>query len=257
MHALLAIVTLCVTTASSYPHYSNPEFFSRLQHRQIIGGSSGSDGSNDPPLIGDLKHAIISQSAKDIVSIFLSDPPPSAQPQNLDIGTKPVSDVSQCDPTDSCCPWFFVSEYLTSQFVGSDGLCNDLARAAIRLGFHDAGTWSQSLAASGQDFGGADGSFVLFGEDSRPENSGLGEVTQFTIDTWDMFPVGMADLIQYMAVHAVVTCPLGPRVRAYVGRIVTIALFDECANKDSNTRRMLLNNLLEICSPTFMPMQTA
>jgi hypothetical protein len=32
------------------------------------------------------------------------------------------------------------------------------------------------------------------------------------------YNVTMADLIQYMANHAVVSCPLGPRVRTYVGR---------------------------------------
>ena len=97
-----------------------------------------------------------------------------------------------------------------------------MARAAIRLGFHDAGTWSQALANAGQDFGGADGSFVLFDEITRPENKGLENVTAFVKEYHEKFPaVRMADLIQYMAVHAVVTCPLGPRVRAFVGRKVS------------------------------------
>jgi catalase (peroxidase I) len=97
-----------------------------------------------------------------------------------------------------------------------------MARAAIRLGFHDAGTWSGTLAAQGQDFGGADGSFVLYGEISRPENAGLEDINQFATDLWGNWNVNMGDLIQFMANHATVTCPLGPRTRTYIGRPVRI-----------------------------------
>jgi hypothetical protein len=39
------------------------------------------------------------------------------------------------------CPaiWTTISSDLTSSFLGSDGQCTDLARAAIRFAFHDAG----------------------------------------------------------------------------------------------------------------------
>ena len=39
------------------------------------------------------------------------------------------------------CPaiWTSISSDLTSSFLGSDGQCTDLARAAIRFAFHDAG----------------------------------------------------------------------------------------------------------------------
>jgi hypothetical protein len=33
-----------------------------------------------------------------------------------------------------------------------------------------------------------------------------------------VFGVGVADIIQFAAVHAVLTCPLGPRTRVFVGR---------------------------------------
>ncbi|KAF2471062.1 heme peroxidase, partial [Lindgomyces ingoldianus] len=120
---------------------------------------------------------------------------------------------------DACCQWFFIADELTAKFEETDGQCSDLARAAIRLGFHDAGTWSQSLANKGQDFGGADGSLALFFEEGRAENGGLQEITDYARELYARYDVGMGDLIQYMAVHATVTCPLGPRVRAYVGRI--------------------------------------
>ncbi|KAF2716564.1 class II peroxidase [Polychaeton citri CBS 116435] len=119
---------------------------------------------------------------------------------------------------DTCCIWWYVSLAMTAAFNGPTLRCNDVARAAIRLGFHDAGTWSSSLAAAGKDFGGADGSLILAGEISRPENKGLEQIVA-QMKIWQKtFGVGMADLIQFGANHAVVTCPLGPRIRTFVGR---------------------------------------
>lgn len=104
-------------------------------------------------------------------------------------------------------------------FSGSQKRCNDAARAAIRLGFHDAGTWSKALAANGQDFGGADGSILKnFGEAARAENNGLQEIIGKLQDVQRQFNVGFADLVQYAAIHAVIMCPLGPRLRTFVGR---------------------------------------
>ncbi|KAF2030486.1 heme peroxidase, partial [Setomelanomma holmii] len=120
--------------------------------------------------------------------------------------------------SDPCCRWYYISEELTGAFVDADGTCNALARASIRMGFHDAGTWSSKLIAAGQDYGGADGSLVLFDEIKRPENFGLESAVGFAQQLYNKYNVTMADLIQYMANHAVVSCPLGPRVRTYVGR---------------------------------------
>lgn len=108
---------------------------------------------------------------------------------------------------------------MTSAFRGSRNQCNNLARAAIRLGFHDAGTWSSDLAAQGQDFGGADGSIILSGTElSRPENRGLQQIAAQMQKWQTKFGVSMADLIQFGAIHAVVSCPLGPRIRFFAGR---------------------------------------
>lgn len=117
------------------------------------------------------------------------------------------------------CIWSYVSKLLTVEFTGGSKRCNKHARAAIRLGFNDAGTWSSKLAAAGQDFGGADGSIVLAAaEIKRPDNNGLQNIVK-KMKTWQkLFGVGMADLIQFAAVHAVVTCPLGPRIRFFAGR---------------------------------------
>jgi hypothetical protein len=68
-----------------------------------------------------------------------------------------------------------------------------------------AGTWSSSLAAQGQDFGGADGSIYLFGETKRPENHGLESITAQLGLLAKLNGVGVADMIQFAAAHAVVS----------------------------------------------------
>ncbi|KAK4195897.1 putative lip/Mn/Versatile peroxidase [Triangularia verruculosa] len=119
---------------------------------------------------------------------------------------------------DTCCVWYYIAEEMTEQFRGLDGQCTDAARGAIRLGYHDAAGWSKFTG----DFGGADGSIVLAPEEIlRRANNGLEEIVQqytFWYDRWSYFGVGMADLIQMGANVATVVCPLGPRIRSFVGR---------------------------------------
>jgi len=195
----------------------------RAKGSNVKGASSpGNDGSANPGLIGDLRFGITTQTGSDVSAILLSE----QDPESDVTGSRPP-DASACaSSNDPCCAWFFISDILTKEFVGDDGLCTDRARAAVRLGFHDAGTWSQSLADQGKDFGGADGSFFLFHEISRPENGGLEDIIELVGDIWMMFDITVADLIQYMAKHAVVSCPMGPRIRTFVGRKV-------CNSKDT------------------------
>jgi hypothetical protein len=106
-------------------------------------------------------------------------------------------------------------------FVDPNGQCNQNARAAIRLGFHEAGPWSKTSG-----YGGADGSFLLNPlEYLRPENKGLEAIRQKAVELlakYAIFGVGAADLAQFMAKFAIVSCPLGPRVRTFVGRDNTL-----------------------------------
>lgn len=115
---------------------------------------------------------------------------------------------------DPCCSWYLVSRELTNLFTGPSERCNNNARASIRLGFHDAGTWNRT-----QTNGGADGSFLTNREWTRTENTGLEAIARILIRLSAKYNVGKADLIQFAAKHAVATCPLGPRIRTYVGRI--------------------------------------
>ncbi|KAF1362402.1 heme peroxidase [Lizonia empirigonia] len=115
---------------------------------------------------------------------------------------------------DSCCAWYDVSNELTNLFLQADGQCNDNARAAVRLGFHDAGSWDENSPN-----GGADGSLLMdFGEETRPENNGLQGIRQVLKGVRSKYEVGYADLVQYAHNHATISCPKGPRIRTFVGR---------------------------------------
>ncbi|KAF2199859.1 heme peroxidase [Delitschia confertaspora ATCC 74209] len=173
------------------------------------------DGDSPPVLIGDLKEGITTPVGQIIANILLKTE--SAQSQVTGY-LPPLLGTDKCKK-DTCCVWWYISAAMTLAFKGPSGRCNKNARQAIRLGFHDAGTWSQKLADSGQDYGGADGSIVLSGtEIHRAENNGLQDIIG-KVKVWQKtFKVGMADLIQFAAIHAVVSCPLGPRTRVFVGR---------------------------------------
>ncbi|KAF1959893.1 heme peroxidase [Byssothecium circinans] len=175
------------------------------------------DRGDDPPVaIGDIKRGGKTKVGKAIHNILMKKESGQSREGNYfppgNVGT------ARCK-ADTCCVWSYVSEVLSSLFQGPSGRCNKYARAAVRLGFHDAGTWSQPLANSGKDFGGADGSIILSGSEiKRGENKGLQDIVEALKDVQGQFNVGMADLIQFAANHAVVTCPLGPRVRTFIGR---------------------------------------
>ncbi|KAM0273603.1 hypothetical protein ACHAQH_008232 [Verticillium albo-atrum] len=118
---------------------------------------------------------------------------------------------------DQCCVWKHIANEMRGMMVGDAGRCNNLARSSIRLGFHDAATWSKDTGGTG-----ADGSIVLTAECARvPDNNGLAEVCA-QMKTWHNkykgYGVSMADLIQFAANVATVSCPLGPRIKTYIGR---------------------------------------
>jgi hypothetical protein len=105
------------------------------------------------------------------------------------------------------CPavWTQISSTLTEQFL-ADGQCTDAARAAIRSSFHDC-------------FNGAcDGSLILANECANTENRGLERVCGNLGNVASQTGVGVADLIQFAAAHAIKTCPGGPTVPVKVGR---------------------------------------
>ncbi|CAK7229893.1 hypothetical protein SCUCBS95973_007384 [Sporothrix curviconia] len=134
----------------------------------------------------------------------------------MSTSTSSTSTTSATPSPASCSVWAQVGKAVQPSFRDGNG-CSALARGAIRLGFHDAGAWNTSVA-----WGGADGSILLNASElARSENAGLGDIATQTIawyNQWKGQGVGMADLIQFSAIVATVTCPLGPRVQFYAGR---------------------------------------
>ncbi|KAI0173516.1 putative class II peroxidase [Hypoxylon sp. FL1284] len=113
------------------------------------------------------------------------------------------------------CVWHYIIQDLSNAFVTSNG-CTDLARASIRMGFHDAATWDKDST-----YGGADGSLLLSDEMSRSENKGLEDIAAQTKTWYNQYKgygISMADLIQTAALVGTVACPGGPRIRHFVGR---------------------------------------
>ncbi|KAK5140444.1 hypothetical protein LTR04_002998 [Oleoguttula sp. CCFEE 6159] len=128
------------------------------------------------------------------------------------------------------CPtvWNSIAGDLTKMFLDpTNGQCNDDARAAIRAAFHDCGSWDKSQGSTG----GCDGSLILSkradgtpDELNRPENKGLADIAGKLLAVQQKWNTGgnkvsVADVIQFAGSVAIVTCPGGPRVQTYVGRI--------------------------------------
>jgi len=182
---------------------------SKLKARQEASGPNDSD-----EMIGDLATiggvTTVGKAVQDILTGAAD--PYTDEPWK---GSLPAKTSALC-ARDTCCIWKWIAKDMEAKFKGSAGRCNRFARAAVRLGFHDAGTWSKTTG-----FGGADGSLILANEGNRPENNGLQEISKVTLgwyNSYKKYGVGMADLIQMGANVATVVCPLGPRVRTFVGR---------------------------------------
>ncbi|KAF2999843.1 hypothetical protein E8E13_007275 [Curvularia kusanoi] len=168
-------------------------------------------------LIGDLrtlKDSQLTPIAKDIKAILLDQL--DAESSVIDTSIPAGALGSTACKADLCCIWKWVSYEMTAKFNGTSGRCTKFARQAVRLGFHDAGAWSNTSS-----YGGADGSILLTDEISRADNNGLSAIAD-QMNSWyrkySPYGVSMADLIQMGATVATVVCPLGPRIRSFVGR---------------------------------------
>ncbi|KAL5428728.1 hypothetical protein PMIN04_000598 [Paraphaeosphaeria minitans] len=146
-------------------------------------------------LIGDLKTLKDSQlttTGKDIKAILLDQK--DARSSVIDTGAPAGTPDTAACKADLCCVWKWISYDMTAKFNGTSGRCNEFARGAVRLGFHDAGVWSNTSS-----YGGADGSILLTDELNRSDNNGLAAVAD-QMKTWyakyNKYGVTMADLIQ-------------------------------------------------------------
>lgn len=128
-----------------------------------------------------------------------------AEPQPTQFGGQPSGSAPAASPAQSgssgapstsgvTCPqiWSTISKDLVGQFL-SNGQCNDLARAAIRIAFHDCATLNTSLGTSA----GCDGSLYLAGEYTRAENAGLEDTIPQLGKMAQGYGVGVADFFQF------------------------------------------------------------
>ncbi|KAH8717007.1 heme peroxidase [Phaeosphaeriaceae sp. PMI808] len=117
-----------------------------------------------------------------------------------------AEEAHSANPAASCpAVWGEISTALTAQFL-ADGQCTDAARAAIRGAFHDCFP------------GSCDGSLILASECSAIQNRGLERLCENLGNIASQKEVGVADLIQFAAAHAIKTCPGGPTVPVKIGR---------------------------------------
>jgi hypothetical protein len=189
------------------------ELLAKIETRQT-GTDADTFDSNE--LIGDLATiGAVTPVGQQIQNIILGG---NTDGFSNEVYTTPVARKGTSDcKADTCCIWSYIAADMHTKFAGGSGRCNGYARAAVRMGFHDAGAWSKTSPN-----GGADGSLILAGELSRAENNGLQDIAAYTqglYNKYQVYGVSMADLIQMAATVGAVTCPLGPRVRSYVGRI--------------------------------------
>ncbi|KAL0931206.1 ligninase h2 [Colletotrichum truncatum] len=205
----LAVASVPGTLA--YPGMGN-------QISEIMSRAADKGDSNE--LLGDLvtlKDRQLTSVGKDIKKILQGKGDPESNDRYNNV---PNLNSDKCRK-DTCCVWRYVADDMYQFMAGKSGRCTKWAHAAVRLGFHDAGTWSKATASQG---GGADGSIILSGSEiGRFENRGLGEVAarfaelhgKYKAMGWN---IGMGDFIQFGANVATVICPLGPRIKTYVGR---------------------------------------
>ncbi|KAF2805916.1 heme peroxidase [Mytilinidion resinicola] len=192
---LVALTTLValLSPAVSYPGMATA--LSALHHH-------ASPADEDPKeLIGDLLTLTDSQLTsigKDIEAILLGTL--TAESSTIDNSVPAALGSSACS-SDTCCVWKWIAYDMTAKFNDTSGRCTLFARAAVRLGFHDAGAWSKTSS-----YGGADGSILL-----------TDELMKTLYNKYHQYGVGMTDLIQMGATIASVVCPLGPRIRSFVG----------------------------------------
>ncbi|GKT59636.1 ligninase H2 precursor [Colletotrichum tofieldiae] len=226
----VALLTALAAIATAYPGMGRVP--GGMTHDELVTklGRSGRSGFNgngfngggfnaraeDNEAIGDLLKVPdndLSDVGRDVKGILTGNGNPVSGDTEANV---PDLGSAECS-ADKCCVWKHVADELMPTFRDDNG-CTDPARAAIRLGFHDAAGWSKGTG----DLGGADGSIILAPEEiGRPANDGLEDIAE-QMKVWhakfQQFGAGMADLIQFAATTATVACPGGPRIKTFVGR---------------------------------------
>ncbi|KAH7169655.1 ligninase H2 precursor [Fusarium flagelliforme] len=194
--------SLFLTTLAYYNAYAFPgvdKLLHEFARRQ--------DAPQSRQMIGDLVKGATTEVGRRVRDCLLGD-------ESCEV-TRPLN--SMACRRDTCCVWDYIQSDLTEILIENDGTCNRLARQAVRLGFHDAGAWSQTSRT-----GGADGSLLLSSNEmSQSINNGMQDIRDVgleILDRYQGFGISAGDLVQFMHNVAVVVCPLGPRILTFIGR---------------------------------------
>ncbi|KAH4107006.1 peroxidase [Parastagonospora nodorum] len=206
-YALLA----CAPLADAHPGMGEKMMFEMKRAANKEKRASSKELIGDLATLADSK---LTSIGKDIKAIITDQKSGESQERDTSIPAGAIG--SAACKADLCCHWKWLSYEMTAKFNGTSGRCNKFARQAVRLGFHDAGVWSKTAG-----YGGADGSLLLSNEMSRTDNNGLSQIAEQTkkwYTKYNQYGLSMADIIQFGANVATVVCPLGPRIRTFVGR---------------------------------------
>ncbi|KAI1436503.1 heme peroxidase [Xylaria sp. CBS 124048] len=201
------LLGLAVTPALAYPGMN--KVLAEIEAR-----SDFALGTRSGTLLGDLLGGVVTAVGQTIKNILQQG---TGATDNGRARYRPAGELgSNACKQDPLCVWYYVAQEMWGDFANANG-CTDLARGAIRQGFHDAAAWDTSSS-----YGGADGSLLLSDELSRSENLGLatiGAKTKSYYTKYHPYGAGMADIIQLGAIVGTVSCPGGPRIRAFAGRV--------------------------------------
>ncbi|KAL0064112.1 hypothetical protein AAF712_008972 [Marasmius tenuissimus] len=119
-----------------------------------------------------------------------------------------------------CCVWYDVLDDLQADLFHPEP-CGKAVHESLRLSFHDAIGYSESLLSEGKyGGGGADGSIIIHRdvELAFPLNKGLDSIVdrQLRIGLSHNIPYG--DLVQFAAAVGITDCPGSPRLEFLAGR---------------------------------------
>ncbi|EPT05268.1 generic peroxidase fungal class II [Fomitopsis schrenkii] len=136
-----------------------------------------------------------------------------------------ASEPSLAFAPEECRKWMKIMPVLQAN-IFDEGQCNDQAREAIRLTFHDGVGRSTILEKAGAfSGGGADGSIIRFAETelANPANDGLENIVLSLQDVADNHNVSYGDIIQFAGAVGLSNCPGSPRLPFYAGRPNAVA----------------------------------
>lgn len=187
LSTFLTLYASMASIASAYPGMDT--VLLEIEARQ----NSDNEPGKSTELIGDLattSDAQLTPVGKSVKNIILDKETGQSSATYPNV---PKKDTPQC-AADKCCIWNYIAQDMASKFKGNAGRCNDLARQAVRLGFHDAAGWSKATGP----LGGADGSIVLApAEMQRPANRGMEDIVaqmKTWFATYSKYGVSMADV---------------------------------------------------------------